>query len=399
MNEDNKDNSTQQAVPMQSTGQLVQVGGNSNGFQPMTVAQRSDIVSDLRNKVILVQEVMKNVMQAGVHYGAIPGCGDKPVLLQAGAEMLCMVFRLTPKFSIQERDIAGPVPGHKQFNVVCTLSDGTQGVGSCSTMEGKYRFKGGQRVKTDRPVPKTYWDYKRKGDIEKAQGIIGGKGFSPGKDDDGNWFIFEKGTEKAENQNPADCWNTCLKIAKKRSQVDASKTATGSSSMFTQDLEDFPEEFGYIQKPISVKEAPKMPQERSEPAGGGIVPQESMQGRGEALVDSGRDLNPEPEGSFEEAFQAAEPAQEAPATPVDNVNAWKMVEIHFGTKKGTSLGNLPKNTLFGWFQNWFPKPDSEGRLKAQDKILRDALDQAAIKYKWVLTTRPTDTGAKSTQSE
>ncbi|MGA9670643.1 MAG: hypothetical protein WBQ94_15640 [Terracidiphilus sp.] len=43
-------------------------------------------------------------------------------------------------------------------------------------------------------------------------------------------------------QEPADLANTILKMAKKRSQIDATLTVTGASSMFEQDLEDLPEE-------------------------------------------------------------------------------------------------------------------------------------------------------------
>ena len=40
-----------------------------------------------------VQQVMQAVMKPNVHYGAIPGAGDKPTLLKSGAEVLCMTFR------------------------------------------------------------------------------------------------------------------------------------------------------------------------------------------------------------------------------------------------------------------------------------------------------------------
>ncbi len=43
---------------------------------------------------------------------------------------------------------------------------------------------------------------------------------------------------KLENDNPADDYNTVLKMAKKRALVDAVLTATAASDIFTQDLED-----------------------------------------------------------------------------------------------------------------------------------------------------------------
>ena len=37
-----------------------------------------------------VQQVMQAVMKPNVHYGAIPGAGDKPTLLKSGAEVFAL---------------------------------------------------------------------------------------------------------------------------------------------------------------------------------------------------------------------------------------------------------------------------------------------------------------------
>jgi hypothetical protein len=47
--------------------------------------------------------------------------------------------------------------------------------------------------------------------------------------------------EIVEHDNPADYYNTVLKMAKKRAHVDAILTATAASDIFTQDVEDMPE--------------------------------------------------------------------------------------------------------------------------------------------------------------
>ena len=44
--------------------------------------------------------------------------------------------------------------------------------------------------------------------------------------------------ERVEHDNPADYYNTILKMAKKRAYVDAIITATACSDIFTQDLEE-----------------------------------------------------------------------------------------------------------------------------------------------------------------
>ena len=76
-----------------------------------------------------------------------------------------------------------------------------------------------------------------------AQEIIGGRGFSAKKDDSGNWKIARQG-EKVEHDNPADFYNTCLKMAKKRGLVDAVLTSTAASDIFTQDIEEDPDLYG-----------------------------------------------------------------------------------------------------------------------------------------------------------
>ena len=196
-------------------------------------------VQQVLGQVALIQQIMGAAMKDGEHYGKIPGCGDKPTLLKPGAEKLCLTFRLAPTYELDERQMDR---AHREYRVQCTLSSimtGAfigQGVGTCSTMEAKYRFRQGAAEPTDNPVPRVYWDLRGE-DPAKAQELIGGKGFTVKKVDGKGWMIA-KGGEKVENDNPADCYNTVLKMAKKRALVDAVLTATAASDIFTQDLED-----------------------------------------------------------------------------------------------------------------------------------------------------------------
>jgi len=191
-------------------------------------------------QVQIIQSIMHGVMKQDEHYGTIPGT-KKPSLYKAGAEKLSLTFRLRPEYEIRRSDLPN---GHREYEVVCTLyhiptgQSVGQGVGSATTMEGKYRYRGGEKVGTGQPIPKTYWNLK-KTDGNAAQVLIGGPGFSVGKID-GNWEICSTG-EKMEHDNPADYWNTILKMAKKRAHVDAILTATAASDIFTQDIEDMPE--------------------------------------------------------------------------------------------------------------------------------------------------------------
>ena len=179
-------------------------------------------VQQVLGQVQLIQQIMSATMKEGEHFGRIPGCGDKPTLLKPGAEKLCLTFRLAPAYAVEEKQMDR---SHREYRVLCTLSSITtgafvgQGVGTCSSMEGKYRFRVGLAEATDRPVPRAYWDLRQE-DPAKAQELIGGKGFSTRKVEGKGWMIA-KGGEKGENDNPADTFNTVLKMAKKRALVDA----------------------------------------------------------------------------------------------------------------------------------------------------------------------------------
>lgn len=211
-------------------------GGAVVNFEEFAMSAESVV-----RQVNLVQDVMKKVMRDGEHFGIIPGC-QKPSLYKPGAEKLGFTFRLAPEYDVKTIDMPY---GHREYQVRCRLRHiptGAmvgEGVGSCTTMEGKFRFRGGEKEGTGQPVPKEYWNMKNAGKTEDAKMLIGGDGYGVGKID-GQWQICEIG-EKVEHDNPADYYNTCEKMAKKRAHVDAILTATAASDIFTQDIEDMPE--------------------------------------------------------------------------------------------------------------------------------------------------------------
>ena len=197
-------------------------------------------VEEMKNQVNLIQHVMKEVMKDKEHFGTIPGCGTKKSLFKSGAEKLIMTFRLVPEIEVEVVDLPNE---HREYRTTVTMysSDGQKmgmGVGACTTMEGKYRYRTGEKTVTDKPVPKEYWSL-RKTDAPKAQALIG-EGNST-KKVGSDWFITEGGGDKVEHDNPADYYNTCLKMSKKRGVVDAVLTVTAASDIFTQDIEDMPE--------------------------------------------------------------------------------------------------------------------------------------------------------------
>ena len=177
-----------------------------------------------------IQGIMRSVFQRDVHYGTIPGCGPKPTLLKPGAEKLGFTFRLAPKVTVQEVDLGDD---HRQYHVEVTLVHVLtgkiwgSGVGICSTKESRYRYRWDD---TGTPVPSAYWD-------NRDPALIGGPAYTA-KKKGGKWSICRK----VEISDPADYWNTCLKIAKKRAHVDAILSATACSDIFTQDVEEMPRE-------------------------------------------------------------------------------------------------------------------------------------------------------------
>lgn len=197
----------------------------------------------IRDQVNLIQSMMKEVMTDGQHYGKIPGCGDKPALLKPGAEKLCLTFKLAPDIQVTAVDMPNM---HREYQVKVVLYSHSgitlgSGVGSACTMEGKWRFRTGNVELTNIPVPQTYWD-KREHSI--LIGAVGQPGkYSTKKDDAGKWMIAIAGG-KVEHDNPADYYNTCLKMAKKRALVDAVLTVTAASDIFTQDIEEMTEVLG-----------------------------------------------------------------------------------------------------------------------------------------------------------
>lgn len=211
---------------------------SSNNY---SIAEVQPVSTDsLIKQVQAIQHAMKSVMEDGVHYGKIPGCGDKPALLKPGAEKIGLMFRLGAHFDVQYIDLHG---GHREIKVICTLKsiqNGQvigQGVGSCSTMESKYRYAGSEAELTSVQVPKDFWKNR---DVELLVAAMDNSfpaKMLTTKKVDGAWLIAIKG-EKAERKDLADVYNTILKMAKKRAHVDAIITATAAGDIFTQDIED-----------------------------------------------------------------------------------------------------------------------------------------------------------------
>ena len=205
---------------------------NQSGNQVATV-------DEMKNQIQFIQKIIKEILIDGEHYGVIPFT-KKPTLLKAGAEKLCNAFRLAPKYAVTQTN----ENQHREYQIICSLyhiqsgNFAGEGVGLCSTLETKYRYR-----KQNRVCPACSQET-----IIKGKAEFGGGWICWAKDENdkqiGCGAKFSEGDPQIENQkvgrieNPdiADTYNTVLKIAKKRALVDAVLNCTAASDIFTQDL-------------------------------------------------------------------------------------------------------------------------------------------------------------------
>ncbi len=200
--------------------------------KPLTAAE-------IRGQVNLIQQVMKEVMQDGQHYGKIPGAGDKPTLLKPGAEKIMATFRLAADPEAEDLSKEGMI----RYRVKCKLLWPTgryagAGLGEASTDEEKYKWRA--------IVSEAEWE----ATDASLKRIKYGKKWNQAS------HKYEPIETKQVRTNPPDLANTVLKMAKKRSLVDAVLTVTAASDIFTQDIEEIPTEM-LDQKQSSNKEIPK----------------------------------------------------------------------------------------------------------------------------------------------
>jgi hypothetical protein len=162
-----------------------------------------------------LQRFVKQYMIEGEDYGIIPGT-QKPTLYKPGAEKLADVYGLTKEIIIVEA-LEDWERGRFAYTVKAVLRNKrtglveAEGVGSCNSLESRYRWVW---VWPDQ-VPAEY----DKATLRQRK-------------------IKGRLQYRIPNDDPYSQVNTILKMAKKRALVDAVLSATRSSGLFTQDLED-----------------------------------------------------------------------------------------------------------------------------------------------------------------
>lgn len=189
--------------------------------------------ADMRSQVNLVQQVMQAVMKEGTHYGTIPGT-KKPSLYKPGAEVLGVTFRIAVSYRTEDLSADGEI----RYRVVAVGTHQTtgivlgEGMGECSSGEEKYKWR---RAICDEEFDLTPENRRRikfgkyQGKVEKTKQV------------------------RAESSDQA---NTILKMACKRAQVAMILNVTAASDIFTQDIEDLPEE---LRAEHEAEKAPERP--------------------------------------------------------------------------------------------------------------------------------------------
>jgi len=298
------------------------------GLVPMAIEQAVESVRYL-------ERALRTVMKDGVHYGKVPGCGDKPTLLKAGAEKIGMLFRLAPEFDVNVIEMAN---GHREYRIGCrmTTAQGAylgEGVGAATTLESKWRYRWDD---TGREVPREYWD-------GRDPLVLGGSDMAPRKVK-GTWKIYRK----TEHDNPADYYNTALKIAKKRALVDAVLTVTGASDLFEQDIEEMDEAMRRTAhlapdvRSADQGQAEQGPADRASRSSGSRIPRQ-QQGpihRGDKRLDDLRKTRKAPSRARQTPSAPPSKAQDtpfdgddAPAQPAQSAQTWSDQQVRSAARQ------------------------------------------------------------------
>lgn len=213
----------------------------------MPMDQQEMSVRDVVTFTKKVHNLLNNVLKENVHYGKIPGAGDKKSLWQPGADKICLTFRFRPEF---EETVTRLEHNHIDVSTKCCLyhiPTGTkiaESYGSCSTLESKYRYRT-RATLTHIKVPPEYWKKKdpqvllsklKNTKVEVPEGAELGTGKST---IDGTVYIAV--IQKHEHENIGDLYNTVRKMSQKRSFTSATQKAVAASDLFTTDIEDLDE--------------------------------------------------------------------------------------------------------------------------------------------------------------
>lgn len=192
---------------------------------------------------IVEQMRTTSILRQGIDYGVVPGT-SKPSLLKPGAERLCAAMGFNPHF-----DLIGKIEQwtpeqplfHYQYRCnlihIETGLEVATGIGSCNSMEAKYRWRKAERVC---PVCGVAAIIKGKDEYGGGWVCFNKKGGCGSKFRDGDPQIEAQVVGNIPNDDIYSLVNTIDKMAQKRALVAATLIGANASEFFTQDVEDLP---------------------------------------------------------------------------------------------------------------------------------------------------------------
>lgn len=247
----------------------------------LAVQQRGELLSDevlqpvmnlevAKKRLAEFQAFVKDYLKEGEDFGTIPGT-PKPTLLKPGADKLCELYGLSDSYEIVDKvedfDAHPPLFDYTIRCVLTRIRTGlavASGLGSCNSYEKKYRWRD-----SSRKCPQCMKETIIKGKEEFGGGFLcyAKKGGCGAKFKDDDPAITKQTVGRVENEDIADIKNTILKMSKKRAKIDATLSATRSSGVFTQDVEDIAAGAEYV--PTETKGAAPKGRTQSKPAAQG----------------------------------------------------------------------------------------------------------------------------------
>lgn len=284
----------------------------SDASQAILTVQAREVAAQDFQPILNVQQAIERkeqlnafiakVMVDGLDYGSLPGYG-KPELLKPGAEKLCSLFGLAPRY-VAEKIIEDWGTDQTEalffYRYTCQLWRGDrlmgEASGSCNSRESKYRYRwisaedaqrrpdfdrlpsrGGRQFEPQFAInkadttgkygkPAEYWKRFRDGIEDGTATKITDRQMGAKKYD--GWEI-DTTVYRVANPDVADQVNTVLKISQKRALVAAVLVVTNASDAFTQDLEDLHDgptvAQAEVQQQRMAQESSKADQRQAEP--------------------------------------------------------------------------------------------------------------------------------------
>lgn len=199
-----------------------------NSAEVVSTAMSDPLMSSraLLGRRNLIVDLLRTVMKEGIHYGTIPGT-PKPTLYKPGAELIFSMFRISAEpLDVKDLSVRGYDNTLVEVTYQVTIGAKNQitgaflgaAVGICSSSEEKYLWR---KPVCNEELDEAPADQKRevwkrvKGTAEKIRQI---------------------------RTSPADVANTIMQMASKRAFIATCRLVTAASDVFTQGVEELPEE-------------------------------------------------------------------------------------------------------------------------------------------------------------